>query len=144
MDLNFGLKKSTYMKGHKPMISELFVLIAEDDYLIAEQLENYLKTQGITNIEKVISGVQILNSIKYKRKPDILFFNIKLADSEITEEFIREVLKIQKVPIIILTGYTKRMLSKKIFSTGQVYFIQKPFLRIQVNNVIQNTLNQKV
>ena len=116
------------------------ILIAEDNGLIGEHLAKYIQKQGIQVIDTVGTLTQTKAILEHKR-PDIILINIKLLDDKVTAPFIQYLKLICDIPIVILTGYTRKMVPNEIFGFEQVYFLQKPFSNYQLKAVLQNALN---
>lgn len=118
------------------------ILIAEDNLLIAEQVSKILKNEEIKLVNQVRFLSKNLNLPKGEQ-PDLIMMNIQLADQEVDFEFVSQISRKWKIPVILLTGYARKMLSKEMFDLPEIYFLQKPFLPFQLTAVLQNALNPK-
>ena len=122
------------------MNSKPTILIAEDNGLIGEHLLKYLQNQ---KIEVLCTVATLSDTQKFieEKQPDIILLNIKLLDAKVTESFIEYLKSIFDIPVVILTGYQRRMIPNTFFEFEQVYFLQKPFSNYQLKTVLQNALN---
>ena len=116
------------------------ILIAEDNGLISEHLLKYIEQQEIKVLD-IVSTIAETNRIMKEKYPDIILINIKLLDAKVNQKLLRHLKSISDVPIIILTGYKRKMIPNTFFDFEQIYFLQKPFSNYQLKTVLQDALN---
>ena len=85
------------------MIKDKFVLIVEDEPLIAELLENMLRGLGCENIERASEVDQALTSIS-TRCPDLVLLDMNLRGK--SGHSIAQKLRHEHVPFIVSSGYS--------------------------------------
>jgi DNA-binding response OmpR family regulator len=78
------------------------VLVAEDEWLIAAELERHLRDLGWHGVELVSSVAEGLAALR-ARRPALALLDLQLADGPATS--LAEALAAMAVPFLILTGY---------------------------------------
>ena len=122
------------------MKSNPTILIAEDNGLISEHLLKYIEQQEI-EVLATVATIAATNRLMKEKRPDIILINIKLLDAKVNQEFLSYFKSISEIPIIILTGYKRKMIPDTFFDFEQIYFLQKPFSNYQLKTVLQSALN---
>jgi DNA-binding response OmpR family regulator len=89
-----GLEEMSALLGH--------ALIAEDEWLIAADLEHHLRGRGCEVVEHVNSVADGLAALR-ARRPDLVLLDVQLADGRATS--LAEALVAAAVPFFLLTGY---------------------------------------
>lgn len=117
------------------------ILIVEDDL----DLANYLK-QGIEKEGIVVSGLandmQSAKAILKEKEIDLVLINVQLKGAEDGVDIAIELLKIQWLPIIYMTGEIPTKIKDKMQQTFPAAFLEKPLrlreLSIQIQLALLN------
>jgi two-component SAPR family response regulator len=83
------------------------VLIVEDDFLIALDLESVLQSAGFTVLGPVPSALGALDLIE-KTSPDIALLDIHLTNGNVFS--VADKLAAKKIPFAFLTGHSREFL----------------------------------
>lgn len=116
------------------------ILIAEDNQIIGSQLMSLIGN-GSTQLTDQADLIDKKMNLPEDEYPNIIIANIQLADRKIDSGFIKKIRRKRTIPMVILTGYPRKMLSKEMLDLPEIYFLQKPFLSFQLTAVLQNALN---
>lgn len=120
-------------------MNQKVLLIANNDVEI-EKIAFILDDQfPDLTVDKVNTCNDIFNKIKIY-SPDIILFDIDCPDKCLDHNLIpiSDIQKIKKTPIIVLSSTSKY---HKIFETGAINFIQKPYSEITLISNLKTALN---
>ncbi len=116
------------------MNKDLSILVAEDDYLISEEIIRCLKSLGYSNITKAADGRQAADMTGSTR-PDVVLMDIEMpeldgiaAAAEIQERY--------PTPVVILTAYESADLLRKASAAGVSAYLTKPPRRGEMERAI--------
>lgn len=123
-------------------MSNIKVVIAEDDFRIADIHEKYLmKFKEFEVIGKTLNGEETLRLLHTER-PDLLLLDVYLPDMLGAEmlPIIRE--DFPKMGIIMITAATDKTIIEKALSYGVEHYLIKPVTREHFNEVILEFLKK--
>jgi DNA-binding NtrC family response regulator len=123
------LIKRPKMEWHDPI-----AMIVDDDDDLSFLLENILKTRNI----KVLSAHNLNDAQDYlaQSKPDVVFLDNWFPDG-FGVNFIRKIKSTgNDIKIIMMTSDPSAWVRKKAMEEGANYFLQKPFSKTTINQLL--------
>lgn len=120
-------------------MSNVQILIVEDESIIAIDIQNKLENLGYHVIETAFSGKEALEQIA-QTPPDLILMDINLGeglDGIATAEVIH---KKYNIPVIFLTAYSDDKTLQRAKSTGPFGFMNKPFRQRELRATIEMAL----
>jgi len=124
-------------------LSKIKILVVEDEFIIAQSIENSLEMMGYTVIDVVSSGKKAIEKTE-SEKPDLILMDIKLQGEMDGIEAASQIRSLFNVPIIFLTAYTDEYLKERAEKTDPVGYITKPFKNQTLKSVIETGLCQAI
>lgn len=130
--------ESSNLLGH---LSELKILVAEDNMVNQEVIKRMLKLEGFTNIIMACNGGeavdQVQQSMEQNEPFDLVFMDVQMPkmDGLTATKMIRNNLLYQK-PIIALTAFADESNMKECLSCGMTGFLAKPIRRTNLRKII--------
>ncbi|MBM9520967.1 PAS domain S-box protein [Desulforhopalus vacuolatus] len=115
------------------------ILIVEDEFIIAKDIETSLKNMGYVVCAIVSSGEEAIKKTQ-KEKPDLVLMDIILKGAIDGIEAARQIRSLFKIPIVYLTAYTDDNTLEKAKITEPYGYILKPFKNRELNNAIEISL----
>jgi PAS domain S-box-containing protein len=118
------------------------VLIADDEVIIAMQLEDTLKLEGYAVVGTALSGAESIEMAK-RLRPDLVLMDIVMPgklDGIAAAEIIKAELEI---PIIFLTAYAENQFVERAKQVEPLAYIVKPFQEREVLAAIEIALYKK-
>lgn len=115
------------------------VLIAEDEALIAMDIQLMLKKMGIKNTKVAVSGEDSVRKAA-DFHPDLVLMDIKLRGRLNGIEAAKKICALWRIPVIYISAYCEEILLKKALEICSFGFISKPFEEIEIRSVIIKTL----
>ncbi len=107
----------------KPMRSER-ILIAEDNYLVAEKLRTSLEDMGYTVVGETASGREVVEMTDALR-PDVVMMDLRLLEMDgITAA--RQITEHCPTPVVMLTAHETSELVAQAGEAGIGYYLLKP------------------
>ncbi len=100
------------------------ILVAEDEYLVSEDIIRGLKMKGYTNIIDASNG-QEAYEMTCKLGPDLILMDIKMPKLDGIEAA-RRIQKSRPTPIVIITAHESRDIIVKARDAGVSAFLTKP------------------
>lgn len=100
------------------------VLIAEDDFLVAQEISNALKKIGYENIGTATNGEKSVE-MAISLKPDVVLMDIKMPELD-GFEATRQIQERCKIPVVVLTAYESEEFLEKASNLGIYAYIIKP------------------
>jgi two-component system, LytTR family, response regulator len=107
-------------------MSQLRILIVEDNSLVAEDISASLVDLGYLVVGKVKSGQAAIDNAR-ENTPDLIVMDINLNGEMDGIEAAAEIQKFAKLPIIYLTAYADDKTYNKAKTTNPYAYITKPF-----------------
>lgn len=114
------------MSNPQSHISQLRVLVVEDESLISEEIIDRLESLGCRILTVYDSGEQVVRNID-SLQPELILMDIRLKgalDGIQTAEIIRQR---HAIPIIFLTSYSDLATLNRVKGTRPYGYILKPF-----------------
>jgi len=113
------------------------ILIADDEKNMIETLKIMLGNEGF-QVESAMNGVEALETFKAGS------FDLVLTDLKMPKlngiGLIEAITEISDVPIIIMTAYATKNEAIKALNLGALFFIEKPFKKLELLNFINRSL----
>ncbi len=110
------------------------ILIAEDDYLVCEQIKRTLRDSRYTIIGEASNGEEAVKMV-IELKPDLVLMDIKMPKVDGLEAS-RQLSEQHPLPIVILTAYESAELVKQASEVGVGAFLNKPPRLTEIENAI--------
>ncbi len=110
------------------------ILVAEDDYLVSEEIVRELKSLGYENIVQVSDGLSAVNET-CSLGPDIVLMDIKMPKLDGLEAA-RQIQERCPTPVVTLTAYETADLVKKAGEVGIAAYLTKPFKQGELERAI--------
>ena len=101
------------------------ILIVEDEVLLAQSIERFLRRFGYTSISSVTRGEDALACVATS-PPDLILMDIKLRNKIDGIETAERILKEQFIPIIYLTAYSDAATIQRAKRTEPFAYLSKP------------------
>lgn len=110
------------------------ILVAEDDYLISEEIIRSLKQKGFEIIAEAADGLEAVKMTK-EIHPDVILMDIKMPGIDGLEAG-RQIQSTCPTPIVIITAYDNQKLVDEASSAGVGAFLVKPPEADQIERAI--------
>ena len=107
-------------------MSKGIIVIVEDEYILALDIQMILQSMGFTVPAIYMSGEEVLSGIPTHR-PDLILMDITLKGNLDGIETAREILRKYDIPVIYLTGLSDDASVLRARETRPYGFIYKPF-----------------
>jgi CheY-like chemotaxis protein len=120
------------------------ILVVEDDRASQQLIKIYLD-QKFT-FEIVDSGEEAIKSAK-KNLYDLILMDINLGKGKNgiqTSKEIRKLSEYVSIPIVAMTAFEKSEISDFFSSNGMDLYLEKPYLKLHLLEVIDKGLQQKI
>ncbi|MGB3606714.1 MAG: response regulator [Psychroserpens sp.] len=120
-------------------MSEINILIVEDDPIICEDIKNMLsnvnyKTVGVAYDKK--DAIHAINTLK----PDLVLLDINLEGDYEGFEVAEHINNTQKIPFIYLTSYSGKQILDQAKKTLPMGYVVKPFNEKELYSTIEIAL----
>ena len=122
-------------------MSDIKILIVEDELLIAENLAMKLKKFGYTVADIVSSGKAALKYID-SEIPDLILMDISIKGKIDGIETAAKIREIEEVPIVFLTAYADDETLERAAKIGCYGYILKPFKDRELHATIKMALSK--
>lgn len=106
------------------MKNKIKVIIAEDDFLVIEEIKRMLNKDDYQIVGEANNGSEAVKMV-CKLKPDLILMDIKMPDMNGIEAS-RQITNIYPIPIIILSAYESKDLLEEAKNAGVASYIIKP------------------
>lgn len=100
------------------------ILIAEDDYLVCEEITRTLRDSDYTVIEEASTGEEAV-ALTQDHKPDAILMDIKMPVMDGLEAS-RQIQELCPTPIVILTAHESKDLLEQASKVGVGAYLTKP------------------
>jgi DNA-binding NtrC family response regulator len=111
-------------------MSEVKILIVEDEEFIRETVAQFLNIKGYRNIMQTSKGEDAIAIIQ-KERPDIVFLDIMLADDTDGMEVLKQVMEFAPLTKIVMMSAYLAEYGAKSKELGAYGFLKKPILRAE-------------
>jgi len=118
-----------------------YILIIEDDALVAENTAFILGASGYENIFVTDSLIDA-EDFQQKKKIDLIISDINLHGINAGTSIVRALQKQKPTPVIYLTAYSEEQIVDDALSTGPIAFVLKPFTDRQLLVAVQIAFKQ--
>ena len=122
-------------------MTEINVLIVEDEVVLAMGIEKSLKSFGYKVAGKVTRGENAV-MMALDKKPDIILMDIHLEGRMDGIEAAEEIHKKSDVPIVFLTAYSDEETFKSAIKTNPYGYLGKPFRPDDIRTTIETAINR--
>ncbi|ABN67852.2 histidine kinase osmosensor Osmolarity two-component system protein SLN1 [Scheffersomyces stipitis CBS 6054] len=122
-------------------LSDLKILVAEDNSVNQEVIKRMLKLEGFTNITLACNGAEAVEltkeSIEKDEIFDLIFMDVQMPkiDGLLATRMIRTNLRFEN-PIIALTAFADESNVKECLNSGMSGFLSKPIRRTNLRKII--------
>lgn len=110
------------------------ILIAEDDFIVSEEISRVLKDIGFEVIGSASDGLKAIE-MTHSLKPDVIIMDIKMPEIDGLEAS-QKIQHSCPTPIIILTAYNSHSLPYKASNSGVFGYLLKPPKAAELENAI--------
>lgn len=113
------------------------ILLVEDEFLIALNLEQELSWAGYDVLEIISSGEKAVVSAR-EQVPDVILMDINLAGSIDGIEATRQIQAFSSIPTIIMTGYPNLDKNDRFQVLNSVHYLIKPVIINKLKHLIDS------
>lgn len=117
------------------------ILLAEDDVLIAQNIENALSYMGYEVVGPFDRGADAIKAFQTE-SIDIAILDMDLADDVSGYDIAKSAKEHQSVPIIFITALLDDTTRNKVTEVGAFAFLNKPFHERNLFNAIDLAISQ--
>ena len=121
-------------------MSELNILVVEDEALIAEDIATICNHHGYNVIETAHSGGEAICALE-KYQLDLVLLDINLEDEVDGIDIAEFIVEKKKLPFIYITSYADKDTLERAKKTKPIGFIVKPFIEDQLLSTIEISLH---
>ncbi|MDA8087067.1 MAG: response regulator [Nitrospiraceae bacterium] len=101
------------------------ILIVEDEVITAMNLADLLETWGFEPVGPVTSGEEAVGEVREER-PDLVLMDVKIKGEMGGIEAARRIVQEFGIPVILMSGYSKSLISEQISDHTNIKYISKP------------------
>lgn len=112
------------------------IIIAEDEKIVAKDIENKLKKSGYDVIGVVSTGKDLLDKVS-ESLPDLVLMDIKLDGDMDGIETAQKLKDGYGLPIVYLTAYADKITLNRINDTKPGGYVLKPFKLSDLRQIIE-------
>lgn len=116
------------------------IIIAEDEKIVAKDIENKLKKSGYEILGVVSSGIELLNKVS-QSAPDLVLMDIKLDGDMDGIEAAQKLRDAYGIPVVYLTAYADKLTLARIQETDPGGYVLKPFKLSELRKSIESALS---
>ncbi|KAF3886452.1 MULTISPECIES: hybrid sensor histidine kinase/response regulator [Nostocales] len=117
------------------------ILIVEDEYILAINLQESLETLGYTVIDTVDSGEEAIEKAT-KLRPNLILMDIRLRGEMDGIQAAEQIWNHLQIPVIYLTGHSDKSTVERATLTFPFGYILKPVREQELYVAIQTALNR--
>ena len=117
------------------MSDDMKVLIIEDDLILALSLELMLKKLNITNVEKVHTGEDAVESVN-KCQPGLMLVDIQLGAGISGIDAVEEIQETYDIPALYITGNSDSLNRELADRTNFIDYLVKPITFKELQNAV--------
>jgi DNA-binding response OmpR family regulator len=120
------------------------ILIVEDEKEVAQSLEDFLRDEGFSAVERAADGIHAIRQAQ-KFMPDLILLDLKIpgGDGITVLKKLRQIASTAKIPIIVITGVADDTIKKRLLSSGVCAHFQKPYKPELLVAGIKNALERR-
>ncbi|MEW6009689.1 MAG: response regulator [Euryarchaeota archaeon] len=116
------------------------ILIVEDEFITAMDLEDKLQDMGYQVVDMVASGDKALEKIKL-HQPDLILMDLMLQGDMDGVQVAHKIAP-EDIPVIFLTAYADEKTMEKILETSPYGYLIKPFKSDELHSAIEVALEK--
>lgn len=116
------------------------ILIVEDEFIIALDIEDTLKNLGYDTLNHILTGKKAIDKIK-SYKPDLVLLDIFLKDN-ITGLDVAEVLNKKKIPFVFITASTNESVFNEAKKLKPVEIVSKPITTNKIKEFLSKAFDR--
>jgi len=120
-----------------PELAGIKVLVAEDEAIIALDLEETLRALGCDVCTATPSGAEALDLV-HQESPDVVLLDLGLADGFAGP--LAAALRAEGVPFVLATGYPPEMLDDPVLRDAPV--LKKPYGREELTHALARVVGR--
>ncbi|BAY15007.1 two-component hybrid sensor and regulator [Anabaenopsis circularis NIES-21] len=113
------------------------ILVVENDYILALNLQEILETLGYIVIDTVDSAELAIEK-SHQFRPDLILMDIQLAGEMNGIEAAEKIWDNLQIPSIYVTGYADKILLERVTKNYPFIYIFKPATKQELDEAIQN------
>lgn len=121
------------------MSDEMKVLIIEDDLILALSLELMLKKLNISNVEKVHTGEDAVESVN-KCQPGLMLVDIQLGAGISGIDAVEEIQGTYDIPALFITGNSDSLNRELADRTNYEDYLVKPITFKELQNAVKKVV----
>ena len=122
--------------------SPFHLLIAEDEFIIAMQLEERLRHLGYEVVGIASSGVEAV-SMARRLVPDLILMDIVMPGSMDGIQAAEVITKESEIPVIFVTAFDDEAFLERAKAVQPLAYILKPFQSAQIKTAIEVAMHRK-
>jgi two-component system, response regulator PdtaR len=119
------------------------IIIVEDEIIIALDLKLRLEHLGYEVMGTVFNGEDAIK-VAGEKNPDLVLMDIQLNGELDGINVAQQIRNLYNIPFIYLTGSYENTLLERAKQTDPVGFISKPFDELEIQNLIEKAISQKL
>ncbi|QLE58330.1 response regulator [Nostoc sp. TCL26-01] len=131
----------TTMTSEKAINKSIQVLIVEDEYILALNLQESLESLGYTVLDTADSG-EIAITKAMELRPDLILMDIRLRGEIDGIQAAEQIWNCLQIPVIYLTGHSDKSTVERATMTFPFGYILKPVREQELYVAIQTALNR--
>ncbi|MBT3754648.1 MAG: response regulator [Candidatus Cloacimonetes bacterium] len=112
------------------------ILIAEDELLVAQQLQMGLESLGYDVCDSVFCGEDAIVKAE-ENFPDLIIMDINLAGMIDGIEAAKEITENLQIPIVFMTSYSDIKFLFRAVHLKKVQYLEKPLIMNKLRSVIE-------
>ena len=117
------------------------IIIAEDEKIVAKDIENKLKKLGYRISAVVSTGKDVLTKVS-ESAPDLVLMDIKLDGEMDGIEAAQKLKEGYGIPVVYLTAYADNLTLSRIMETEPSGYVLKPFSLKELSHSIEVALGE--
>lgn len=123
--------------GSARMDKKKKVMIIEDETLSAMVLEEYVVDKGFVSAGIYATGEDAVRMAK-SEEPDLIFMDIRLPGKMDGMEAARLINADRRIPIVVMSGYSKDVLRERASDYSPAAFLSKPIELSEIDGILRS------
>jgi DNA-binding response OmpR family regulator len=119
------------------------VLIVEDEYIVATELQDVLETAGYGVAGIIDTAVGAMRMVR-EEDPDLVLMDIRLAGKEDGIDAAVEIWDRFRKPVVFLTAYSDKKTITRVQESGSFAYLVKPVREAELISTIKNVLSRNL
>lgn len=122
-------------------MSELRIMIVEDEPIIADEIAATIEDLGYTIAAKILHSKEVIDAFN-QSEPDVVIMDINLGSEKDGVQLAAEMRQIKNIPLIFLTSYSDNATIERTKEVNPDGFIVKPFDEKDLQIAIEIAFNR--